>query len=66
MSTNLETLFNKVLDKSYQLRQNDPLTFDGQGYWQPIKQILESLDSFEASKWKEINQKYTKKIMSKT
>ena len=29
-------------------------------------QILEKLDDFKASKWKEINQKFTKKVMART
>ena len=34
---NLELLFDSVLEKSYKLRQSNPLNFDGQGFWQPIK-----------------------------
>jgi hypothetical protein len=39
-TSKLEILFNKVLDKSYQLRKSNPLTFGGKESCQPIKLIL--------------------------
>lgn len=48
---NLELLFDSVLEKSYKLRNLNPLKFDGQGFWQPIKKILEPLDKYNAKKW---------------
>jgi len=33
----LELLFNAILDKSHQLRKENPNTFDGKTFWQPIK-----------------------------
>ena len=59
----LEILFTKILDKSYQLRKKNPLHFDGKGFWQPIKTILEPLDKHTASKWKNLSKSKTKKIM---
>jgi hypothetical protein len=60
---NLELLFDSVLEKSYKLRQSNPLNFDGQGFWQPIKKILEPLDKYNAKKWKQISKTKTRKIM---
>ena len=37
----LELLFDNFLEKTYKLRKANPTTFDGQGFWQPIKKILE-------------------------
>ena len=59
----LEILFTKILDKSYQLRKKNPLHFDGKGFWQPIKTMLEPLDKHTASKWKNLSKSKTKKIM---
>ena len=59
----LEVLFDKVLDKSYQLRKKNLLNFDGQEFWQHIKKILEPLDKYKASKWKTISKTKTHKIM---
>ena len=59
----LELLFNAILDKSYQLRSKDPKHFDGLGFWQGIKKILEPLDKYSASKWKTLSKTKTKKIM---
>jgi hypothetical protein len=56
-------LFDSVLEKSYKLRQSNPLNFDGQGFWQPIKKILEPLDKYNAKKWKQISKTKTRKIM---
>ncbi len=61
--TKLEILFQKVMNKSYQLRKINPKKFDGQGFWQPIKKQLEKLDNHYASKWKKISENKTKKIM---
>ena len=63
VKSNLEVLFDIVLDKSYKLRKANPTTFDGQGFWQPIKQILEPLDKYYAPKWKKISKAITEKIM---
>ena len=63
MSENLEIIFNSVLDKAYKLRQANPTKFDGQGFWQPIKKMLEPLDEYSAKKWKKISKKLTKSIM---
>lgn len=63
MSENLEIIFNSVLDKAYKLRKANPTKFDGLGFWQPIKKILEPLDKYSAKKWKKIPKKLTKKIM---
>lgn len=60
---NLELLFESVLDKSYQLRSANPLHFDGQGFWQPIKKILEPFDSYPAKQWKTLSKTKTRKIM---
>jgi len=59
----LEILFNNVLNKSYKLRKAHPTKFDGLGFWQPIKKILEPLDLYTASKWKTISKSKTHKIM---
>jgi len=59
----LELLFDSVLEKSYKLRNSNPLKFDGQGFWQPIKKILEPLDKYNAKKWKPISKTKTRKIM---
>lgn len=59
----LEILFNNVLHKSYQLRKENPNTFDGKTFWQPIKKRLETLDNHSASKWKTLSKSKTKKIM---
>jgi hypothetical protein len=45
------------------LRKINPTKFDGQGFWQPIKKILEPLDSYNAKKWKQISKTKTRKIM---
>jgi hypothetical protein len=63
MTENLEIIFNCVLDKAYKLRKANPTKFDGQGFWQPIKKILEPLDIYSAKKWKKISKKLTKSIM---
>lgn len=60
---NLEILFANVLEKSYKLRKKNPNAFDGQGFWQPIKKLLEPLDSYSAKKWRKISKTKTKKIM---
>ena len=59
----LEILFNNVLQKSYQLRKENPNTFDGKTFWQPIKKRLDPLDNHSASKWKTLSKTKTKKIM---
>ena len=59
----LELLFDHIADKSYKLRSSNPLKFDGQGFWQPIKKMLEPLDEFTAKEWKKISPTKTKKIM---
>ena len=63
MSENLEIFFNSVLDKAYKLRKANPTKFDGQGFWQPIKKLLEPLDKYSAKKWKKIPKKLTRSIM---
>jgi hypothetical protein len=63
MLENLEIIFNCVLDKAYKLRKANPTKFDGQGFWQPIKKILEPLDEYSAKKWKKIPKKLTRSIM---
>jgi len=63
MSENLEIIFNCVLDKAYKLRKANPTKFDGQGFWQPIKKMLEPLDEYSAKKWKKISKKLTRSIM---
>jgi len=63
MLENLEIIFNNVLDKVYKLRKANPTKFDGQGFWQPIKKILEPLDEYSAKKWKKIPKKLTRSIM---
>jgi hypothetical protein len=63
MPENLEIIFNCVLDKAYKLRKANPTNFDGQGFWQPIKKLLEPLDEYSAKKWKKLPKKLTKKIM---
>jgi hypothetical protein len=65
MSSKLELLFNRVLNKSYELRKKNKETFNGKGFWLPIKQMLDELDIFEAS-WKKINPKIIDIIMLKT
>ena len=59
----LELLFDLILDKSYKLRKNDPINFDGYNFWQPIKSILTPLDKYNAKKWKKISKTKTRKIM---
>lgn len=61
--SNLELIFNKVLRKSYLLRYKNPNNFDGKGFWQPIKKILEKFDKYQATKWKKISKSKTHKIM---
>jgi hypothetical protein len=63
MPENLEIIFNCVLDKAYKLRKANPTKFDGQGFWQPIKKMLEPLDKYSAKKWKKIPKKLTRSIM---
>jgi hypothetical protein len=63
MSENLEIIFNNVLDKAYKLRKANPTKFDGLGFWQPIKKLLEPLDNYSAKKWKKIPKKLTRSIM---
>jgi hypothetical protein len=63
MPENLEIIFNCVLDKAYKLRKANPTKFDGQGFWQPIKKLLEPLDEYSAKKWKKIPKKLTRSIM---
>ena len=63
MPENLEIIFNCVLDKAYKLRKANPTKFDGQGFWQPIKKILEPLDKYSAKKWKKLSKKLTRSIM---
>ena len=63
MTENLEIIFNCVLDKAYKLRKADPTKFDGLGFWQPIKKLLEPLDIYSAKKWKKIPKKLTRSIM---
>jgi hypothetical protein len=63
MPENLEIIFNCVLDKAYKLRKANPTKFDGQGFWQPIKKMLEPLDEYSAKKWKKLSKKLTKSIM---
>jgi hypothetical protein len=60
---NLELIFENVLETSYKLRKAKPSQFDGQGFWQPIKKMLEPLDSYNAKKWKSISKTKTRKIM---
>jgi hypothetical protein len=60
----LEILFEKVMDKFYKLRSKNPDNFDGQGYWQPIKKLLEPLDSHCAKGWKKISASKTHTMMS--
>jgi len=61
--TKLEIIFDKVLDKSYNLRRKNISKFDGKAFWQPIKNILAPLDKYHAKKWKKISKSKTKKIM---
>ena len=63
MLENLEIIFNNVLDKVYKLRKANPTKFDGKGFWQPIKKILEPLDKYSAKTWKKLSKKLTKSIM---
>jgi hypothetical protein len=63
MLENLEIIFNSVLDKAYKLRKANPTKFDGQGFWQPIKKILEQLDEYSAKKWKKLPKKISRSIM---
>ena len=60
---NLELLFDIVLEKAYKLRKANPLKFDGQGFWQPIKKLLEPLDIYSARKWKKISKTKERTIM---
>jgi hypothetical protein len=63
MPENLEIIFNCVLEKAYKLRKANPTKFDGLGFWQPIKKMLEPLDKYSAKKWKTIPQKIINRIM---
>jgi hypothetical protein len=63
MPENLEIIFNNVLEKAYKLRKANPTKFDGLGFWQPIKKLLEPFDEYSAKKWKKIPKKLTKRIM---
>ena len=63
MLENLEIIFNCVLEKAYKLRKANPTKFDGKGFWQPIKKILEPLDKYSAKTWKKLSKKLTRSIM---
>ena len=63
MQENLEIIFNSVLDKAYKLRKANPTKFDGLGFWQPIKKLLEPLDEYSAKKWKKIPKKLTRSML---
>ena len=58
----LELLFDNVLEKAYKLNKSRK-NFDGLGFWQPIKKMLEPLDRYNAKKWKKISKTKTRKIM---
>jgi len=58
----LEKIFNLVEQKSYELRKND-IKADGQKFWQPIKNILSTID-IKADKWKHINKEYHKVVLA--
>jgi hypothetical protein len=60
-SYNLEILFANVLEKSHKLRKKNPHNFDGQGFWQPIKKLLEPLDNYNAKN----GEKYQKQKQEK-
>ena len=59
----LEAIFDLVKEKSYVLRKASPESFDGKGFWQPIKTMLEPLDHVVASKWRPISKTKTRQIM---
>lgn len=60
---NLELLFNLVLKQARKLRKAHPTTFDGKGFWQPIKTILEQFDKHSAKRWKNLSKLKREKIM---
>lgn len=56
----VEELFNLVLEKVKNERKKNK-NFDGKGFWQPIKEILDKVDiKFE---WKKLDDKEVEKIM---
>ena len=59
----LEIIFDLVKEKSYDKRKAHPTTFDGKGFWQPIKNLLEPLDNFHASKWRTLSKTKARQIM---
>lgn len=63
MKYNLEILFDNVLNKAYKLRKANKTSFDGQGFWNPIKNMLTPLDSYHAKKWKKIPKSKINQIM---
>ena len=63
-SYKLQILFNIVVEKSYSGRKANPNKFDGLGFWQPIKKLLEPLDKIcMAKKWKPLSKKITDNIL---
>jgi len=59
----LEILFDLVKEKSYVMRKSQPTTFDGKGFWQPIKNLLDPLDNAYVSNWKPLSKTKTRQIM---
>lgn len=58
----LEILFNAIIKKFEYLRKHNK-NVDGLTLWQPLKQILSSLDHYSAEKFKHISFVLTDKIM---
>ena len=58
----LEFLFNAIIKKFEYLRKHNK-NVDGLTLWQPLKQILSSLDHYSAEKFKHISFVLTDKIM---
>ena len=59
----LEILFNAIVKKFEYLRKHNK-NVDGLSLWQPLKQILSSLDHYSAEKFKHISFVLTDKIMN--
>ena len=57
----LEILFNAIIKKFEYLRKHNK-NVDGLTLWQPLKQILSSLDHYSAEKFKHISFVLTDKI----
>jgi hypothetical protein len=59
----LARLFNLVKNAAIERRKSDPEKFNGQAFWQFIKNTLEKLDNYRAKEWKKLPTKCAEEIM---